>query len=39
LHADRIYVLRAGRVVEEGTYEELVRQGGLFARLAERQTA
>jgi ATP-binding cassette subfamily C protein len=39
LHADRIYVIEAGRVVEEGTYEELVSRGGLFARLAERQTA
>jgi ATP-binding cassette subfamily C protein len=39
LRADRIYVLRAGRVVEVGSYEELVRQGGLFARLVERQTA
>ncbi|HZF09826.1 MAG TPA: NHLP bacteriocin export ABC transporter permease/ATPase subunit [Thermoanaerobaculia bacterium] len=38
LHADRIYVLKAGRVVEEGTYEELVARGGLFARLVERQT-
>ena len=39
LHADRIYVMKAGRVVEEGTYEELVGRGGLFARLVERQTA
>jgi ATP-binding cassette subfamily C protein len=34
---DRIYVLQAGRTVEVGTYEELVRAGGLFGRLAERQ--
>ncbi len=39
LHADRIYVFRAGRIVETGSYEDLVRQGGLFARLVERQTA
>jgi NHLM bacteriocin system ABC transporter ATP-binding protein len=39
LRADRIYVMKAGRVVEQGTYEELLRQGGLFARLVERQTA
>jgi NHLM bacteriocin system ABC transporter ATP-binding protein len=38
-HADRIYVLRAGRVIEEGTYEELAALGGTFARLIERQTA
>lgn len=35
--ADRIYVLEAGRVVEAGTFEELMRRAGLFARLAERQ--
>lgn len=38
-NADRIYVLEAGRVVESGTYQELVRQGGPFTRLAERQIA
>ncbi len=38
-NADRIYVFEGGRVVEEGNYEELVEKGGLFARLAERQTA
>ncbi|HEX2644839.1 MAG TPA: ATP-binding cassette domain-containing protein, partial [Thermoanaerobaculia bacterium] len=39
LHADRIYVVEGGRVVEEGTYDELLRSGGTFARLAERQIA
>ncbi len=34
---DRILVLRAGRVVEEGTYEELVRAGGLFRSLVTEQ--
>ncbi|MFL6198852.1 MAG: NHLP bacteriocin export ABC transporter permease/ATPase subunit [Thermoanaerobaculia bacterium] len=38
-NADRIYVFEAGRVVEEGTYQELIQQGGAFARLAERQIA
>jgi ATP-binding cassette subfamily C protein len=38
-NADRIYVFDAGRVVEEGTYQELIRRGGAFARLAERQIA
>ena len=38
-NADRIYVLTAGRIVEEGTYHDLVRSGGPFARLAERQIA
>ncbi|WP_428032546.1 NHLP bacteriocin export ABC transporter permease/ATPase subunit [Ancylobacter sp.] len=37
--ADRIYVMEAGRVAEEGTYAELVAQGGLFAALARRQSA
>ncbi|HEX2165094.1 MAG TPA: NHLP bacteriocin export ABC transporter permease/ATPase subunit [Thermoanaerobaculia bacterium] len=36
--ADRIYVVDGGRVVESGTYRELVAQDGLFARLASRQT-
>lgn len=34
--ADRIYVLEAGRVVEEGTYEELMERDGLFTELARR---
>ena len=35
--ADRIYVIEAGRVVQNGTFEELARQEGLFARLMARQ--
>ncbi|HSK77367.1 MAG TPA: NHLP bacteriocin export ABC transporter permease/ATPase subunit, partial [Thermoanaerobaculia bacterium] len=38
-NADRIYVVDGGRVVEEGTYSELLRRNGPFARLAERQIA
>jgi NHLM bacteriocin system ABC transporter ATP-binding protein len=38
-NADRIYVIDKGRVVQRGTYRELVSQPGLFARLARRQTA
>ncbi|MFH6783016.1 MULTISPECIES: NHLP bacteriocin export ABC transporter permease/ATPase subunit [Methylobacterium] len=37
--ADRIYVLEAGRVVEEGRYRELLERGGLFSTLAVRQIA
>ena len=36
--ADRIYVIEKGRVVQQGTYRELISQTGLFARLASRQT-
>ncbi len=38
-NADRIYVIEAGRVSEEGTYTDLLGRGGAFARLAERQIA
>jgi ATP-binding cassette subfamily B protein len=37
--ADRILVLDAGRIVEEGRHADLVRKGGLYARLAELQFA
>jgi ATP-binding cassette subfamily C protein len=39
LQADRILVLDSGRVVQTGTYEELLRQGGVFGELARRQLA
>jgi ATP-binding cassette subfamily B protein/ATP-binding cassette subfamily B multidrug efflux pump len=35
---DRIIVLDHGRIIEEGRPEELIEQGGLFARLWKRQT-
>ena len=37
LRADRIVVMDAGEVVEEGTHAELMAKGGLYSRLAKLQ--
>ncbi|WP_047863990.1 thiol reductant ABC exporter subunit CydD [Rubrobacter aplysinae] len=34
-HADRVYVLDEGRVVESGDHDSLLREGGLYARLVD----
>ena len=36
-NCDRILYLEGGRIVEDGTYDELIAKGGLFAELVERQ--
>ncbi|MCY3840173.1 MAG: ATP-binding cassette domain-containing protein [Gammaproteobacteria bacterium] len=37
--ADRIYVLQAGKVVQSGTFEELMEVDGVFRELVRRQIA
>ena len=39
VHADRILMLKDGVIAEEGKYEDLMKQDGLFAELAKRQIA
>jgi ABC-type multidrug transport system fused ATPase/permease subunit len=36
-NADRIYVIDEGRLVQEGSHEALIAQGGLYRDLYERQ--
>jgi len=38
MHADQIIMLDKGRIVEQGTHDELVRQGGRYANLWRLQT-
>ena len=35
---DRLIVMDAGRIVEQGTHAQLLAQGGLYARLWARQS-
>ncbi|NTU65037.1 MAG: ABC transporter ATP-binding protein, partial [Chloroflexi bacterium] len=37
--ADRVYVLEGGRLIEQGTHEELVALGGLYSRLYRKQAS
>ena len=36
-HCDRILYLEKGKILEDGTYDELIARGGKFAQLVERQ--
>ena len=38
-HADRIYVMQAGKVVQEGSFDELAESEGIFRDLVRRQMA
>ena len=35
--ADRIFVMSKGKIVQQGTYDDLLETEGLFRNLAERQ--
>lgn len=37
VNADRILVVDKGRLVQQGSYQELIAQEGMFADLANRQ--
>ncbi len=39
LYAVLAYVLQAGKIVQSGTYQELMEREGLFRDLASRQIA
>lgn len=38
-NADRILVMDEGKIVEEGTFDHLIAQNGIFTQLAQRQLA
>ncbi|QDU94146.1 NHLP bacteriocin export ABC transporter permease/ATPase subunit [Lignipirellula cremea] len=39
VNADRIFVIQQGKVIQEGNFQDLLNQPGLFAELAKRQLA
>jgi NHLM bacteriocin system ABC transporter ATP-binding protein len=38
-NCDRIIVMKDGRIIEEGTYQELMTKAGFFVEMAQRQLA
>jgi len=38
INADMVVVLDDGKIVESGTHNELLRRGGMYARLFNEQT-
>ena len=38
-HCDRILVMDRGKILEDGTYEELLSKNGIFTELVKRQMA
>ncbi len=39
VHADKILVMRAGKIVEQGTHEELLKKNGFYAEIYNSQFA
>jgi ATP-binding cassette, subfamily B, bacterial MsbA len=37
-NADKIIVLDAGRIIEEGSHMELIQRNGLYSKLVDMQT-
>jgi ABC-type transport system involved in cytochrome bd biosynthesis fused ATPase/permease subunit len=37
INADKIAVVDSGRIAEEGTHQELLEKGGIYAKLVKRQ--